>query len=136
MAGSPSSASATLAMWLAIFAGGGLGACLRVAVALAVDARAAAVFPWGLFAVNTIGCFAIGVFATLADEHGWLGPTLRAFAVAGVLGGFTTFSSFGLDTLRLALDGRAALACANAVGSVAAAIAGVAAGVAIARSLG
>ena len=134
VAGAPS--GSTRAMWLAILAGGGLGACLRVAVALAVDARAGSPFPWGLFAVNTLGCFAIGLFATLADEHGWLGPTLRAFVVAGVLGGFTTFSSFGLDTLRLARDGRAALAAANAVGSVAFAVVGVAAGMALARTLG
>jgi len=134
---SPTSpAISTLAMWLAIFAGGGIGACLRVAMALAIDLRAGSAFPFGLLAVNALGCFAIGVCATLADERAAFGPIARAFAIAGVLGGFTTFSSFGLDTLRLALDGRSALAVANAFGSLAAALAGVAAGVAAARSLG
>jgi len=134
---SPTSpAISTLAMWLAIFAGGGIGACLRVAMALAIDLRAGSAFPFGLLAVNALGCFAIGVCATFADERAAFGPIARAFAIAGVLGGFTTFSSFGLDTLRLALDGRAALALANAFGSLAAALAGVAAGVAAARSLG
>lgn len=123
-------------IWLAIFAGGGVGACLRVALTVTLDFRLGGGFPWGLLAVNTIGCFAIGLLATFADEHGWLGPAMRAFAVAGVLGGFTTFSSFGLDTMRLAADGRLAFAAANAFGSLALAIAGVAAGISLARSLG
>lgn len=122
--------------WLAIFAGGGLGACLRIALSAAIDGRLVSAFPFGLLAVNALGCFAIGLLTSFADEHGWLGPTLRAFAVAGVLGGFTTFSSFGLDTVRLAADGRLAFAAANAIGSVLLALAGVAAGISLARSLG
>jgi CrcB protein len=121
--------------WLLLFLGGGLGACLRVALATAIDGRAAAVFPLGLLAVNTSGCFAIGVLATLADEQGWLSTPARMFAVTGLLGGFTTFSSFGLDTLRLAADGRLGFAMANAAASLLLALLGVAAGIALVRAL-
>ena len=121
--------------WLGIFVGGGAGACLRVALVLWIDPRLGASFPWGLLAVNALGCFAIGAVATFADEAGWLGPSARAFAVTGVLGGFTTFSSFGLDTVRLASAGRPGLAAANVLGSVAFALVGVVAGIGLARSL-
>jgi CrcB protein len=124
-----------VATWLGIFAGGGLGACLRVALMLWIDHRTGSSFPWGLLAVNAVGCFAIGVVATFADEAGWLGPVGRAFAVAGVLGGFTTFSSFGLDTLRLAGAGELGAAAANVAASLSFALAGAAAGVALARSV-
>ena len=137
-------------VWLAIFAGGGLGACLRVAIGIAIDARvastaasagtagsaAAAGFPWGLLAVNALGCFAIGAITTFSDERVAFGPALRAFAIAGLLGGFTTFSSFGLDTMRLFAEGRPGFAAANVVASIALALAGVAAGGALARALG
>ena len=89
-----------MGFWLAIFAGGGVGACLRVALMIAIDGRTGSLFPWGLLTVNALGCFAIGLIASFADEAGWLSPTARAFAVAGVLGGVTTFSSFGLETVR------------------------------------
>ena len=72
-----------MGFWLAIFAGGGLGACLRVALMIAIDARSGSAFPWGLLAVNTLGCFSIGLVASFADEAGWLAPIPRAFAVAG-----------------------------------------------------
>ena len=121
--------------WLLLFLGGGLGACLRVALTTAIDGRAAAVFPLGLLAVNTSGCFAIGVLATLADEQGWLSTPARMFAVTGLLGGFTTFSSFGLDTIRLASAGQLGMASANVAASLLFALVGVAAGATLARSL-
>lgn len=122
-------------VWLAIFGGGGLGACLRVALMLAIAERVGASFPYGLLAVNALGCLAIGVVATFADEAGWLDATWRAFAVTGLLGGFTTFSSFGLDTVRLAAAGQTGLAAANVVCSVGFALLGVVLGAALARSL-
>lgn len=85
---------------LLVLVGGALGSGLRYAVALWTANRFGA-FPWGTMAVNVIGCFAIGLFATLADEFGALGPNLRTLLVVGVLGGFTTFSSFSLEAWRL-----------------------------------
>ena len=124
-----------MAFWLAIFAGGGLGACLRVATVLAIDPRTASAFPWGLLAVNVAGCFAIGAVASFADEAGWLGPTARVFAISGILAGFTTFSSFSLDTLRLAANGQIGFATGNVAASVLFALLGVLAGASFARSL-
>ena len=121
--------------WLGIFVGGGIGACLRVALMLSIDLRTGSIFPWGLLAVNALGCFAIGLLATFADEAGWLSPTARAFAVPGLLGGFTTLSSFGLDTLRLATAGQLGLASANVAASLLFAVAGVAAGAMLARTV-
>jgi CrcB protein len=121
--------------WLLLLAGGGIGAVLRFTLALWVDARAGTHLPWGTLAVNATGCFAIGVVATLADEHALVSPALRLFLVTGVLGGFTTFSAFGMETWQLVEDGRAIAAFGNAVFSVGAGLAAVVAGVAITRSL-
>lgn len=127
--------SSVLVKWLALLAGGGLGAVLRFSLALWVDGRAGIHFPWGTLAVNVCGCFAIGVVATLADEHALVSPTLRLFLVTGLLGGFTTFSAFGMETWQLLEDGRALAALANGGGSVLAGLAAVVAGVAITRSV-
>jgi CrcB protein len=122
--------------WFLLFIGGGLGASLRFALATWVDLRAPVAFPWGTLAVNAAGCFAIGLLATFADEHHVLSPGARLFLVAGVLGGFTTFSTFGLETWTLVEDGELPLALANAVGSVVVGLVAVVAGVLIARQLG
>ena len=116
-------------------AGGGIGAVLRFALALWVDTRAGTDLPWGTLAVNATGCFAIGVVATLADEHTLVSPSLRLFLVTGVLGGFTTFSAFGMETWQLVEDGRALAALGNALASVCTGLLAVAAGVAITRSV-
>ena len=121
--------------WVWLLAGGGLGAVLRFAVALWVDERSGVAFPWGTLAVNVAGCFGIGVIATLADEHAIVSPGLRLFLVTGLLGGFTTFSAFGMETWQLVEDGRTLAAFANAAGSLGAGLAAVIAGVALTRSL-
>jgi CrcB protein len=121
--------------WLILFAGGGLGAVLRFALALWVDNRAQVSFPWGTFAVNVVGCFLIGLLATLADEHRLLTPLARLFLIAGVLGGFTTFSTFGLETWRLVEEGLSSIALGNVVASVGATLVAVVAGVLLGRNL-
>lgn len=122
--------------WWVLFAGGGLGAVGRFALALFIDERTPLHFPWGTFVVNAVGCFAIGLLATLADVRGVVPPGLRLFLVAGLLGGFTTFSTFGLETWRLVESGRWPVALLYSVGSVAAGLVAVIAGVVIARELG
>jgi CrcB protein len=121
--------------WWLLFMGGGTGAALRYAVGLWVDARTGPGFPWGTFAVNISGCFAIGVLATLADEHAWISPTARLLLVPGLVGGFTTLSTFGMETWQLVEDGRGMLAVANAAASLAAGVAAVIAGVQLTRQL-
>ena len=86
--------------------------------------------------MNSVGCLAIGLLATLADVRGVIPPGLRLFLVAGLLGGFTTFSTFGLETWRLVENGRWPLAAAYALGSVATGLAAVAVGVVVGRALG
>ena len=84
-------------------------------------------FPWGTLAVNVIGCSFIGVFATLTGPEGrWLAPSsLRMFVMTGVCGGFTTFSTFSLETLNLARDGQWLEASANVAASVVLCLCGV-----------
>jgi CrcB protein len=118
-----------------LFVGGGLGTLLRYGLGGFVQERTGAAFPWGTLAVNLSGCFAIGVLAALADERGALSAQARLFLFVGVLGGFTTFSSFGLETWRLVQASDLAAALANAVGSLLGGLVGVALGVFIGRSL-
>ncbi len=120
---------------LLLMLGGGLGALLRFGMGLWVSERAGTHFPWATLAVNVAGCFGIGVVATLADEHTLVSPTLRLFLVTGLLGGFTTFSAFGMETWPLVEDGQALAALGNAVASVTAGLAAVVAGVVITRGL-
>lgn len=75
-------------------------------------------FPWSTFAVNAAGCLAIGVLAELAAKHGMFGPGTRLLLFTGLLGGFTTFSAFGLETVLLLRRGDAGVALAYAAGSV------------------
>jgi len=92
-------------LWIAV--GGGLGALARFGLSGLVQGRGAS-FPLGTLAVNAVGCFLIGaVFDRLSAEA-------RAFAVVGVLGGFTTFSAFGHETVELLRGGQLGLALANA----------------------
>jgi fluoride exporter len=105
--------------------GGAIGSVLRV---LSVQALGA---PWGVAAVNVVGSFVMGIlFITLADRPG-LSPVL----MAGVLGGFTTFSAFSLDTLKLVEQGQPLQAALYVLISVALSLIAVALGVALARGI-
>ena len=111
---------------LAIALGGGTGALLRHLATQTVQARFGAAFPLGIFLVNVVGCLAIGMFAGLiAANRIHVGELGRAFVVVGILGGFTTFSSFGLDTFTLARAGQLGAAALNAFGQLFAGLAAV-----------
>lgn len=115
--------------------GGALGSIARHGIGLAIArVSPARVIPYATMTVNLAGCLAIGVLAGLAaNERITMTPAMRAFLFAGVLGGFTTFSSFGLDTLSLAQGGRTGTAALNVVIQVAVGLALVAAGYAAGR---
>jgi len=80
--------------------GGGFGSVCRYLLSTWLT-RGTGGFPFGTLAVNLIGCLLIGLFAGLAARHAWLNGEARLLLVVGVLGGFTTFSAFGLDSLHL-----------------------------------
>lgn len=75
-------------------------------------------FPWSTFAVNVAGCLLAGLLAGLAEKHALFGPDARLLLFTGLLGGFTTFSAFGLDALFLLRRGDLATALLYAGGSV------------------
>lgn len=120
--------------WILVFIGGGLGSLLRFELGGFVQSRIGSAFPWGTLSVNALGCLAIGVLATWFDERAEGGHDARLLLIAGVLGGFTTFSTFGLETYRLLEDARYAAAFGNAAGSFAVCLTAVATGVAIGRA--
>ncbi len=103
---------------LLVFLGGGIGSVLRYFTLLgAARLLPKAVFPWGVFAANILGCFALGfLFALPAMKEKGSGPWL--FAATGVLGGFTTFSTFANDSWLLLVDHHSWFALLNALGSV------------------
>jgi CrcB protein len=107
----------SLYYWIAF--GSAIGGVSRFALSGFVAHRFGETFPWGTLVVNITGSFVIGFFATLTEPEGHfpVGATGRQFFMTGALGGFTTFSSFSLQTLTLARDGEWLRAGGNAVGS-------------------
>jgi fluoride exporter len=89
--------------------GGALGTIFRY---LAQGLFQASTFPWGTFAVNSAGSFVIG-FLWAFFEQGTISPNARIFLFIGVLGGFTTFSAFSLETMNLIRDGEKTIAFLN-----------------------
>ena len=98
--------------------GGFVGSIARYGFGGLVQGRTGATFPFGTLAVNVLGCFVIGGLSELAETRGVLTPETRAFLVIGVLGGFTTFSAFGNETLNLLRERDVALAAANVLANV------------------
>ena len=105
-------------LWIAI--GSALGGVARFWLSGFVADRIGQTFPWGTIIVNVTGSFVIGFFDTLTGPDGRLlvGSTARQFVMIGICGGYTTFSSFSLQTLTLAQDGEWLWAGANVVLSV------------------
>jgi CrcB protein len=102
-------------LWVAL--GSALGGMARYGCAGLAARWLGATFPWGTLIVNVSGSFLIGFLATATAPDGRLlaGHDVRAFLMIGILGGFTTFSSFSLETLNLARDGEWLFASANVV---------------------
>ena len=121
----------------AVAAGSVIGTLLRWAVSIAGAAWLGEAFPWPTLFINVSGSLAIGFFARLTAPGGrvFAGSRLRHFVMTGILGGYTTFSLFSLETLRLALDGAIVAAIAYALGSLVGWLAAVWAGDALAARL-
>lgn len=122
-------------LWVAL--GGALGSTCRYAVGRAVARFADGTFPWSTLIVNVSGSLLIGLLAGLATADGRpaVSADARAFLLIGVLGGFTTFSSFSLETLELVRQGEWAGAMLNVLVSVALCLAAVSIGFAGATAL-
>lgn len=91
--------SSTLANMLVVALGGAIGATLRYCVSL-IFSGTHSIFNWGTITVNILGSFIIGALFALLSSHD-VSTTLRTFLFVGLLGGFTTFSSFSLDTVNI-----------------------------------
>jgi CrcB protein len=121
---------------LLVAAGGAIGAAARYLAGLWIAARFGAGFPWGTFFVNVTGSFVIGIVLVLV-EGGTLPAGARLFLAVGILGGYTTFSSFSYETLQL-LAGGGALGpvLLNTLGQLLAGLMAVYLGVIVGRVLG
>ncbi|KUH82970.1 fluoride efflux transporter CrcB [Mycobacterium sp. IS-1556] len=113
----------TVAVWLGVAVLGGVGAVLRFVVDRAVARRLTGVFPSGIFVVNISGALVLGLLAGLD-----LGPDIALLAGVGLVGAYTTFSTWMLQTLELGVERRGGLAVANILVSLALGLAAAAAG--------
>ena len=105
---------ATLINAAMVGSGGFIGALARYGLSGLVHRQVPfATFPYGTMAVNLMGCCAIGVIAGLAESRQLFGPEFRTFALIGVLGGFTTFSTFGYETFAMLRDAEYLRVAAN-----------------------
>ena len=103
---------------LLVFVGGGLGAVARYLLQGAVYRVTGASFPYGTIVVNILGCFTIGLIMSSMEERFMAAPSLRIFLTIGILGGFTTFSSFSYETMALLREGDLLYGGLNIVASV------------------
>ena len=119
-------------MLFSVGVGGGLGALARYDIAGLVQ-PAGAQFNWGIFIVNITGGLMMGLIVEVSALKLNLSPELRSFLMVGILGGYTTFSTFSLDSALLLQKGQYGLAAAYMIGSVVLSIAALFAGLWIAR---
>jgi CrcB protein len=123
-------------LWIAI--GSALGGMARYACSRAVALRYGETFPWGTLLVNITGSFVIGLIAALTgpDSRLVVNPNTRTFLMVGICGGYTTFSSFSLQTLELIRNRDVGEAFGNILLSVAACMAAVAIGYIVGSAIG
>ena len=101
----------------AVALGGAVGCVLRYAGTLGATRFLGAGFPWGTLFVNLLGCLLAGFVFSIAAKHAGLSPTVRLLVLTGFLGGFTTFSTFMVETVTLIQDGSWLLAAGSFVGN-------------------
>jgi CrcB protein len=116
-----------------VFVGGGLGASLRHTINVSCAKCLGLAFPWGTFIINITGSIVMGLIAGYLTFKGSASQPWRLFLMTGILGGYTTFSTFSLDTALLYERGALGLAAAYVLGSVVLALLGLFAGLALIR---
>jgi fluoride exporter len=87
-----------------VFVGGGIGAAARYWLSGTIARTSGSAFPFGTVTVNVIGCFLIGFLMTTFEDRFLVTPSLRLFLTIGILGGFTTFSTFSYETIAMMKD--------------------------------
>jgi len=115
--------------------GGALGALGRYFLSTWVHSKSGFIFPWGTFVVNVLGCFILGLVYVWGTEKLVIGSNMRAFLAIGLIGAFTTFSTFSLETINIIQDGELRIAFLNIAGSVVSGLLAVWLGVAVAEFL-
>lgn len=103
--------------WLWVALGGAIGATFRYGTGVLLI-KPTGLFPWTTWWINLLGCFLAGVFFALSQKYPVLQNEARLFLMVGILGGFTTFSSFGLETFQLLRHGQSVLAFSYALSSL------------------
>lgn len=119
----------------AVAAGGAAGAVMRWLMAGAVQRWAGGAFPWGTFAVNAFGSFLLGFLFVWLIERSTAGELTRLALTVGMLGAFTTFSTYSLESIRLLQEGALGMAAANVMGQVVVCLALTWLGIQIARTI-
>ncbi|MEO1136193.1 MAG: fluoride efflux transporter CrcB [Pseudomonadota bacterium] len=122
-------------IWLAVAAGGALGALARHGVSRTALHLMGPNFPWGTLVANVAGSFAMGLIIAWLAAREPANPALRAFLTVGMLGAFTTFSTFSLDVVTLYRDRTVMIAGAYLMASVILSVGGLLAGLAIGRQV-
>lgn len=120
---------------LLVAVGGAIGSVARYLVGLWATRLAGPNFPWGTLTVNVVGAFAIGLFVEMVARRFDASTEMRAFIVTGILGGFTTWSSFTLDTMVLFERGEIGLSALYLLASLLVSFAAIFAGLALGRAL-
>jgi CrcB protein len=121
--------------YIVVFLGGGLGAALRHGLNIAIGRALGGGFPYATFFINVTGSFVMGLIAAWFAFKGDASQHWRLFLTTGILGGYTTFSTFSLDAALLYERGQLALAAAYVTGSVVLGLVGLFAGLAIVRGM-
>jgi fluoride exporter len=103
--------------WLLVALGGAIGASFRYGVGL-LCTKQTSLFPWTTWSVNLFGCFLAGIFFAFSQKYIVLQNEARLFLMVGILGGFTTFSSFGLETFTLLKQGEIGIALSYVLSSL------------------
>jgi CrcB protein len=119
--------------YLLVFVGGGLGASARYWLSGWIPGKIESDLPVGTLAVNILGCLLIGLIMSAFEDRFLAQPSIRVFLTIGILGGFTTFSTFSFETVALIRDGEALFATLNILVSIVTCVGGTAVGMYIGR---
>ena len=104
--------------WLLVACGGAMGACLRYGAGFLWEKPTTSLFPWATWSINLVGCLLAGIFFAFTQRYPILQNEARLLIMVGILGGFTTFSSFGLETFQLIRQGQLFMALSYTLSSV------------------